>query len=282
MKSIMSVDVEDWFHVLDVPSAPKLPEWNSMPSRVEANLAALLDLFEAEDVRVTCFFLGWIAEHHKASVLDAARRGHEIASHGYSHHLVYEMSPEDFLEDAVRSRKLLEDVIGAPVLGYRCAGFSTTDRTPWFFDKLIEAGYKYDSSVFPASRQHGGIRTDRYGPFAVSGPPDVFAEFPISVRDVLGMPLCFFGGGYLRLFPYSLIKRMAAGILSEGRPVVFYVHPREIDPAQPRLKMGLKRRFKTYVNLGSTEGKLRSIARDFDLVTFEAYLRENPPVPEVE
>jgi polysaccharide deacetylase family protein (PEP-CTERM system associated) len=282
MKSIMSVDVEDWFHILDVSSAPKLPEWSSLPSRVERNLAGLLDLFDEKGVKVTCFFLGWIAEHHRAAVLDAARRGHEIASHGYSHRLVYEMSPEAFLQDAMRSRKLLEDIAGCPVLGYRSAGFSTTEESPWFFDKLIEAGYKYDSSVFPAPRQHGGLRTDRYGPYAVTGSPVPFIEFPISVRKVIGSPVCFFGGGYLRLFPYPLIKSMAAGVLGEGRPVIFYVHPREIDPGQPRLKMSIKRRFKSYVNLATTEAKLRRIAEEFELTTFAAYLLESRPVLEVE
>ena len=282
MKSIMSVDVEDWFHILDVPSAPPLEEWGELPSRVDSNLARLLDLFDERDVKVTCFFLGWVAEHHKAAVLDAAGRGHEIASHGYSHRLVYEMDPADFLQDAIRSKKLLEDIAGRPVWGYRSAGFSTTLETPWFFDKLMEAGYKYDSSVFPAPRQHGGLKTDRYGPYPVDGSSGTLTEFPISVSRVFGRPLCFFGGGYLRLFPYPIIRRMAAGVLREGRPVIFYVHPREIDPDHPRLKMSISRRFKSYVNLATTEGKIRRIARDFQLGTFAAYLMEDSKALEAE
>ena len=118
-----------------------------MPSRVERNLGRLLDLFDERGIKVTCFFLGWVADRHRATVVDAARRGHEIASHGYSHRLVYEMKPEEFLEDAVRSKRLLEDIAGCPVLGYRSAGFSTTEETPWFFDKLIEAHKEAKSEI---------------------------------------------------------------------------------------------------------------------------------------
>jgi polysaccharide deacetylase family protein (PEP-CTERM system associated) len=272
MKSIMSVDVEDWFHILDLPSAPSMGEWASLPSRVEANLIRLLDLFEEEGVKVTCFFLGWVAEHHKGAVTEASGRGHEIASHGYCHRLVYEMGREEFLQDAVRSRKILEDITGKPVLGYRSAGFSTTRRTPWFFEALVEAGYRYDSSVFPGPRQHGGMTTDDYMPHRVGGPGTPLVEFPVSVKRVLGRPLCFFGGGYLRLFPYFVIRRMVRKVLAEGRPAIFYVHPREIDPDHPHLKMGWGRRFRSYVNLKSTEPKLRRITRDFELTTFSAFL----------
>ena len=282
MKSIMTVDVEDWFHILDIPSAPRLSAWDSLPSRIVHNFRTLLDIFEENKIRVTCFFLGWIAERHKDIVKEASRCGHETASHGYRHCLVYEMGPEEFLRDASDSKKLLEDITGTAVLGYRSAGFSTTEKTPWFFDKLIEAGYTYDSSVFPAARQHGGMRSAAFAPYVVARHPTPFVEFPISVATVLGMRLCFFGGGYLRLFPYPIVRIMARGVLGENRPVIFYVHPREIDPDHPRMNMSIVRRFKSYVNLRTTEPKLRRIARDFELTTFQGYLRENPELMEME
>jgi polysaccharide deacetylase family protein (PEP-CTERM system associated) len=279
-KSVLTVDVEDWFHILDLPSAPGPSEWDRLPSRVEVNFRRLLDIFEEHEVKVTCFFLGWIAERNKGIVRDAFRRGHEIASHGYRHTLVYEMNPEEFALDASDSRKLLEDISGAAVQGYRSAGFSTTDKTPWFFDKLLEAGFKYDSSVFPAARQHGGQKTAACAPYLVTGRPAPFVEFPITVAEVLGKRICFFGGGYLRLFPYRIVKAMAGRVHREGRPVIFYVHPREIDPDQPRLEMGIVRRFKSYVNLRTTEPKIRSIVRDFELTTFRDYLQGNEEMME--
>jgi polysaccharide deacetylase family protein (PEP-CTERM system associated) len=180
------------------------------------------------------------------------------------------MSREEFTEDARRSRKILEDVSRGPVVGYRSAGFSVTNDTPWFFDALAEAGYSYDSSVFPAERGHGGIREYRREPHLLGG-SGIF-EFPITVADVLGKPMCFFGGGYLRLFPYWMIRRMGQQVLRERRPVVFYIHPREIDPAQPRLPMSRVRNFKTYVNLDTTKAKLNRILQDFSFTTFRDYL----------
>jgi polysaccharide deacetylase family protein (PEP-CTERM system associated) len=273
--SIFSVDVEDWFHLLDVPSVPTIDHWATLPSHVEKNFSKLLDIFSQENVHVTCFFLGWVAERFPHLVREAAVRGHEIASHGYGHRLVYEQSRSEFNEDVRRTRLLLEDISGVEVVGYRAPGFSTTDETPWFFDALADAGYHYDSSVFPAERSHGGMPQGRREPHCV-GENGALLEVPITVADLLGKPMCFFGGGYLRLFPYWLIRRMALQVFSEGRPVVFYIHPREIDPGHPRLPMNRKRRFKSYVNLETTEGKVRRILQDFPVTTFSNVLRNYP------
>jgi polysaccharide deacetylase family protein (PEP-CTERM system associated) len=235
---------------------------------VEKNFTRLLDLFDDRNVKVTCFFLGWIGQQFPHLVREAATRGHEVASHGFAHRLVFQQTREEFLNDVRRARLLLEDVASTKVIGYRAPGFSTTEDTPWFFDALIEAGYEYDSSVFPASRGHGGIRTARRDPHRV-GQDDSLVEMPITVADLLGKPMCFFGGGYLRLFPYWLIQRQAMKVLSEGRPVVFYIHPREIDPDHPRIPMSRKRQFKSYVNLESTEKKIRRILSDFPVTTFQ-------------
>jgi len=273
--SIFSVDVEDWFHILDVPSAPPISEWASLPSRVEMNFTRLLDLFDEKNVSVTCFFLGWVGEKFPHLVKEAVSRGHEVASHGYGHRLVFEQTRQEFAADVRRARVLLEDIVGAPVRGYRAPGFSTTEQTPWFFDVLAEAGHEYDSSVFPAPRGHGGLRGSRREPHQL-GADDKLTEIPITVADVMGKPMCFFGGGYLRLFPYWLIRQMSKRVLAEGRPVVFYVHPREIDPSHPRLPMSRKRSFKSYVNLDTTESKIRHILQDFPVTTFENVISKYP------
>jgi polysaccharide deacetylase family protein (PEP-CTERM system associated) len=272
VKSILSVDVEDWFHILEVSSAPDISLWDSMPSHVEGNFRKLLDIFSEKKVQVTCFFLGYVAERFPHLVREAQGRGHEIASHGYAHRLVYTLDPAAFCDDARKSRRILEDITGEAVSGYRAAGFSVTEKTPWFFEKLIEAGYEYDSSVFPAPRQHGGLNTDNYSPHISSG----LKEFPITVASMLGQRCCFFGGGYLRLFPYTLVRQMGRKVLAENRPVVFYVHPREIDPQHPRLNLNLKRAFKSYVNLKTTEPKLRNILNDFEVTTFARFIEGNP------
>lgn len=272
MSVIFTVDVEDWFHILGVRSTPGMSEWHALPSRVEQNFRKLLDMFGEARIPVTCFFLGWIAERYPHLVREADRCGHEIASHGYSHRLVYEMGEKEFLEDAARSKDILEDICGRTVIGYRSPGFSVTKDTPWFHDRLMEAGYLYDSSVFPAARGHGGMRSDTYGPYVVKSGSRSLIEFPVTVRKVLGVPLCFFGGGYLRLFPYSLIRRMSQKVLQEGRPVIFYLHPREIDPSHPRLPMSALRKFKSYVNLRTTEAKVQRILGEFRPMTFAQYI----------
>jgi polysaccharide deacetylase family protein (PEP-CTERM system associated) len=272
--SIFSVDVEDWFHILDDPSVPTIDQWAGLPSHVENNFSKLLDIFSEPNAQVTCFFLGWVAERFPHLVKEAAKRGHEVASHGYGHRLVYEQSRDEFYEDVRGARLLLEDICGIEVVGYRAPGFSTTDDTPWFFDVLAEAGYQYDSSVFPAPRGHGGMPRGQREPHRVGEAQ--LLEVPITVADLMGKPMCFFGGGYLRLFPYWLIRRMALQVLSEGRPVVFYIHPREIDPAHPRLPMSRTRRFKSYVNLDTTEAKLRRILQDFPVTTFKNILSNYP------
>lgn len=278
-ESIFSVDVEDWFHILDIPNAPSLLGWDQLPSRVERNFSLLLDLFAEHEVKVTCFFLGWVASRFPSLVKRASAEGHEIASHGYAHRLVQDMGREEFYKDAVSARQILEDISGMPVRGYRAAGFSVLSGTDWFFPELARGGYQYSSSVFPGVCGHGGIGQFRREPHRrlASSDGTGIVEFPITVADFLGRSQCFFGGGYLRLFPYHLIHLMALRVLDQGRPVIFYVHPREIDPAHPRLPMSAKRRFKCYVNLASTEAKLRRIFKDFPVTTFRDYLSHNTP-----
>ena len=252
----LTIDVEDWFHILDLETTPDVDGWSALESRVERGFHALLELLARHDVRATCFFLGWVAERFPHLVHEAKRAGHEIGSHGLHHTLVYTMTADAFREDARRSRELLEDLSGSRVLGYRAAGFSVTENTPWFFDEVAEAGFAYSSSIFPASRGHGGMAGGRLEPYVVETRGRPVVEAPVTVAETCGRRMCFFGGGYLRLFPYALVERMTRRVLAEGRPVIFYVHPREADPEHPRLPMPAVRRFKSYVNLDSMMPKL--------------------------
>jgi polysaccharide deacetylase family protein (PEP-CTERM system associated) len=272
---MFSVDVEDWFHILDVPAAPDIASWSALPSRVEANFHRLLDLFSEERRQVTCFFLGWIAERFPHLVREAVQRGHEIASHGYAHRLAYTMTRSEFRADALRSRQLLEDICGTSVIGYRAPGFSSTAATPWFFNELSASGYLYDSSVFPARHGHGGSPKSALRPHLVEG--EMLIELPASVAQVGPKRVCFFGGGYLRLFPYSIIRHMGKRLMADGGPLMFYIHPREIDPGHPRIPMSYRRRFKSYVNLHTTEAKIRHIMRDFPVTTCRDFIFGSTP-----
>ena len=275
MSNILSIDVEDWFHILEVESAPAAQQWDTLESRVERNFLSLLDEIDDAQASVTCFFLGWVAERYPHLVREASARGHEVASHGYAHQLVYCQSPAEFSEDIKRSKEILEDILGAPVLGYRAPGFSITRDTSWAFDEIAAAGFKYDSSVFPARRGHGGMEGGELAPYWVETNAGPLFEIPVSVIPVLGQRICAFGGGYLRLAPYPLIDRLSRAVNKSGRPVIYYLHPREIDPGHPRIDMGMLRRFKSYVNLRSTLPKLRRLLRDQDLVTFRDWIEQN-------
>lgn len=271
-QGIFSIDVEDWFNLSGTGLEPAPSQWDRLESRIERNLRELFELLAKGRATATCFFLGYFGKRFPHLVREAIAAGHEVGSHSCFHRLVYEMSPEEFYRDAVDSRKLLEDISGRPVHGFRAPAFSVTERTPWFFDKLAEAGYRYDSSVFPARHQTGGLAASRFEPHGVETSAGPIAEFPITVVRVMGTPMCFFGGGYLRLFPYSLMRTMGRRALGEGRPIVFYIHPREIDPDQPRMPLSRRRRFTCYVNLRSTRPKIERILRDFQVTSFDKYM----------
>jgi polysaccharide deacetylase family protein (PEP-CTERM system associated) len=273
LKSIFSIDVEDWFNISGEGCEPDISTWDSLAATVDKDFPRLLEVFASANVKVTCFFLGYVARRFPFLVKEAARQGHEIASHGFSHRLVFEQSSDGFYNDVLSAKRLLEDIGGVPVRGHRAAAFSVTSKTPWFFDRVAQAGYSYDSSVFPAGHGVGGrLDNARLEPHEIVTGHGKLTEFPITAVRVLGKPMCFFGGGYLRLFPYPVIRAMGRRALREGRPVVFYIHPREINPAHPRLPMNLKRRFKSYVNLRSVEAKLERIARDFELTSFAGFM----------
>lgn len=269
---VFSVDVEDWFHILDLPSTPKVEEWGGLQSDVVKNTRRMYAIFRQRDVRCTLFFLSWVVERYPDLVKEAIDDGHEVASHGHAHELVYTIGEHRFFDDIRKAKEIIERAGGVEVKGYRCPGFSVTVETPWFFDRVREAGYLYDSSVFPGSRGHGGLPDARPVPHVITTKHGDLAEFPISLASTLGKPMYFFGGGYLRFFPYAIIQRKVRQVLKEQRPAVFYLHPREIDPEQPRLPMSAKRNFMTYVGLGTTEPKMHKLFNDFRFTTFAELL----------
>jgi len=261
--------VEDWYHILDSPATPSIEAWGTLESRVERNVERLLELLAEAGVRATFFWLGWVAERHTALVRECQQAGHEIASHGYGHVLPYQVGREAFRQDVVRAKAILEDITGDAVSGFRAPGFGVKHGTEWVFDVVREAGYQYDSSVFPTRRGHGGMAGSPLEPHAIDTQHGPLAEIPMSAVEFLGRRICLFGGGYLRLAPISIIRWGIRRLEAAGRPLVVYVHPREIDPDHPRLPLGLKRRFKSYVNLKSTMPKLEWLCSNYSFCTMQ-------------
>lgn len=273
----LTIDVEDWFHILESPVVPTIEHWPALESRIARNLDKLLTLLDSFSAKCTFFWLGWVAERHKALIRKCQNAGHEIASHGYAHVLAHEVGRQGFCQDITRSKAILEDVIGQPVRGFRAAGFSTTNETAWAFDVIKEAGYQYDASIFPASRGHGGMPDAILGPHFIETEHGHLLEIPSSIIEVFSRRVCLFGGGYLRLATRPMIKWGLDRLQTAGQPLIVYVHPREIDPSHPRLPLSLSRRFKCYVRLKSTLSKLKWLCRDYQpcsmLETAENYIR---------
>ncbi len=216
-KSIFTIDVEDYFNVTEERGEPPVSEWDSLPSIVESGFMKLLALLDTYQVQATCFFLGYIAQKYPQLVKEAQKRGHEIASHGMYHRLIYKMSREEFAADLLQSKKVLEDISSEQVTAFRSPSFSFTEATPWFFETLAEAGFRADSSVFPVKRDYGGYKTTQKKPYWVTTAQGRICEFPISVAPFCGKEICFFGGGYLRLFPKRVILAMHKKLEKEGK-----------------------------------------------------------------
>jgi polysaccharide deacetylase family protein (PEP-CTERM system associated) len=260
----LSVDVEDYYQVGAFERRIAHGDWGSYPSRVEANTTAMLDLFEAAQVHGTFFVLGWIAERFPSLVRAIVARGHELASHGYSHTNVTKQSPAAFRADVRRTRQLLEDVSGAAVRGYRAANFSIGRETAWAFAVLEEEGYAYSSSVYPMWHDQDVIQLRQRGPFVPDQAGELL-EIPLTTVTVCGVELPCSGGGYFRLLPYT-VSRWALHRVNrlEKRPFVFYLHPWEIDPEQPRITgVPLKSRLRHYTNLTRVEDRLGRLLGEF-------------------
>jgi len=260
----MSIDVEDYFHVSVFDGIVPRSEWAAMESRVVANTTKLLDLFDEFAVKSTFFVLGWVAERHPDLVQSIADRGHEVASHGYAHRLIYDQTPEAFREDVRRAKQLLEDSSGRRVRGYRAPSYSITPRSLWALDILLEEGYEYDSSIFPIRHDRYGIPVSDRRPYPITRKAGTLLEVPGSTARLGPLNLPVAGGGYFRILPYAWTKWGIDRVNRiESRPVVFYLHPWEIDPDQPRLAAGLLGRFRHYRNLNATEERLRRLLTDF-------------------
>lgn len=260
----LTVDVEEYFQVSAFDRLVPRAAWDTFESRVERSTDRILEMLAEANVRGTFFVLGWLAKRKPSLVRRIAALGHEIGSHSFKHRLVYELTPEGFRLDLRQAREAIEDACGAPVMSFRAPSFSITARSEWALDILIEEGYAYDSSIFP-------IRHDRYG---MKGAPrhahlmtraaGSIWEVPPSTVRIAGATLPVAGGGYFRLFPYGWTRKAIARLNDlEHRPAIVYLHPWELDPDQPRMPVTGLTRFRHYVNLGRTEGRLEQLLADF-------------------
>lgn len=268
IQNALTVDVEDYFQVSAFAENIDQKDWGNHPLRVANNTHKLLDMFDEYQLKATFFILGWVAERQKDLVLEIAKRGHEVACHGYSHQLVYNQSADVFKDETVRSKSILEDIIQQPVRGYRAASYSITEKSKWALDILAESGFIYDSSIFP-------VRHDRYGmldtpehPYRLETPAGhSIIEFPLSTAKILNYRLPVAGGGYFRLYPYWLSKMGLQQINRQHKPFIFYLHPWEIDPDQPKISASWFSRFRHYNNLDKCEPRLRNLMMDFQFAT---------------
>jgi len=276
----MTVDVEDYFHVSAFENTINKSDWNNMPLRVEKNTYRLLELFAKHGVKSTFFTLGWVAERCPNLIKAIVEQGHELASHGFAHQRITEMSKEDFVADIVKSKSILEQLSGTDIIGYRAPSFSINDTNIWVYEKLIESGFQYSSSTYPIQHDLYGVpnwprfmhkRTE-----SVNGKKII--EIPIPTLRKNDVNTGIGGGGYFRLYPYWLSKRRIDKFhQQEKQPYSFYFHPWEIDPDQPRVKEApLKSKFRHYVNLSRMEGKLEQLLKDYQWNTMKSvYLNKN-------
>ena len=262
--NVMSVDVEDYFQVGAFEHTIPRDAWETWPCRVEANVGRILELFARHEVHATFFTLGWIAQRHPGVVRAIVAAGHELASHGHGHQRVTGLTPAEFGEDVTRARKLLEDLSGVPVYGYRAPSFSIGRSNLWALDVLAEAGYRYSSSIYPIAHDHYGMPEAPRFPYRPKSCPALL-EIPPTTVPLAGRNLPAAGGGYFRLLPYAASRWLIGRVNRlERRPAVFYFHPWEIDPDQPRVPGApLKSRLRHYVNLDRMAAKLDRLCADF-------------------
>lgn len=270
----LTVDVEDYYQVSAFEGVVSRAEWDRFESRVARNTDALLDLFRARGLKATFFVLGWVAERHPSLLRAIATEGHEIASHGFEHRLVTSFDPESFRGDLARAAAAIEAACGARVRGFRAPSFSVSEETLWAFDVLREEGYEFSSSVFPVRHDRYGIPSFPRFPVHVSDPAgNSIWEFPMTTWRVLGKNLPAAGGGWLRLFPAAVLAKAIRAANRAGHPAVLYVHPWEVDPAQPRINAASRlSRFRHYLNLKRTSSRLCRLLDSFPFSTMSVSL----------
>lgn len=277
--NMLTIDLEDWFQVSNLEDRITRDAWQHCEFRLWENTERLLELLHRSRSRATFFVLGWNAEKCPSLIREIAQAGHEIGTHGYEHRLVYEMTPDEFRDDLRRSIGAIEDACGHRVRGHRAASFSITEDCLWALEILAREGIAYDSSMFP-------IRHDRYGVSRrwMEGRDIVtnagcIVEVPITVWPAMGVNVPFSGGGYFRLLPYHGVRALTRSINNSDRRVVFYFHPWEMDPGIPRLKLGIKKSFRSYCNIRRNEGKFAALLADFSfLPVAEALKHEELPI----
>jgi polysaccharide deacetylase family protein (PEP-CTERM system associated) len=281
IKNAMTVDVEDYFQVSAFEKVIDRNDWDKIACRIPRNMEKILALFEKHHTRATFFTLGWVAERFPEVVKAIVDGGHEVASHGWSHIRVPNASPSEFFEDVDRTRKLLQDVSGQPVIGYRAASYSVTKQTLWVYENLARAGYLYSSSIFPIKHDLYGIPDAPRSPFVVS--ESRITEIPLTTVSFNGKNLPCSGGGWFRLMPYRLFKSGLKRVNQKDHlPGIFYFHPWEVDPDQPRQKnIPAKTAFRHYLNLQRMENRLERLLEDFQWDSMEKVFMENAEYPEI-
>lgn len=276
MKNVFTVDVEDYFQVQAFADVVDPARWDAYQSRVVKNTTTILDLLEERGVTGTFFVLGWVARRNPQLVRQIVRAGHEVASHGMSHRMITTQSATDFRKETRDSKNILEDLCQQPVIGYRAATYSITRKSLWALDILCEEGFKYDSSIFPMRHDNYGIPEANPLPHRLTTPGKAsIVEFPISVLQRLGLTIPIAGGGYFRLFPYWFTRWALRELNDANQAFVFYIHPWEVDPEQPRIeKARLTSRFRHYQNLDQCSTRLRRLLEDFEFTTMRSVLAQ--------
>ncbi len=274
----LTVDVEDWFHVSLFRHHIKRSEWDTLQSTVVVNTIRILNLFDRYNVKATFFILGWVAERYPELVVAIKEQGHEIASHGYGHQMVYEQSRAEFYHDVKKSITILEEISGAKVYGYRAPSYSITRVSMWAWEKLVELGLEYDSSVFPIKHDLYGIADAPRFPFRVrvQGKGELI-EFPISTVPIFGKNIPIAGGGYLRHYPFWFFSNGIKRVNAENKPTIIYFHPWEIDPQIPRINVGLLKRIRHYGNLALMEERVIKLLERYRFGTVRQVLQTLPP-----
>ncbi len=260
---VLTFDVEEYFQVNAFASEARRREWESLESRVERSTEKVLGLLDRHRYRATFFVLGWVAERHAAIVQRIHAAGHEVASHGYGHELITSLSPDAFREDVRKAKKILEDVIGAPITGYRAPSFTIMPKTAWAQEVLVQEGYLWDSSIVPILHDVYGWPGANPFPHRIDTPSGPLFELPPSTVRAVGARMAVGGGGYFRFYPYPVLRRMLRRIEAQGEPLIFYLHPWELDPAQPRMAGSRLSTFRHYLNLDRVEARLERLFDDF-------------------
>lgn len=270
MKNALSIDLEDWFCVYNLSQVIKREEWENYDLRVVENTKRILSLLDRHQVTATFFVLGWIAEQAPDLIREIDQRGHEIATHGYSHTVITAMTPESYEEDLKKAIQITKQCVDQEILGYRAPSFTITPKTMWAIDILTRNGIRYDSSVFPISYHPDYGVPD--APLSIYKHNDSLIEFPLTCVKIMGRTIPCCGGGYFRIFPYFVTRYLLRLCNGGGRPAIFYFHPWEIDPDQPRVKLSWQKTFRHYFNLTKTFNRLDRLLSDFEFTSVRRVL----------